>query len=406
MSVLPLYHQEDIGQRLNNTQTLGASASNLIDIDVTNPHLEALEKRPKHLKFMHLNTQSMVSTFDELLLTVKEYPFDAIAMSETWLKNNELLLQHVTIPGYSCEFRNRESIKGGGVGAYIKESVKYKRRTDIENKEPDLEHLWLELAGRNKNSKMLMGIMYRSNRILTLTSWLDKVESLFGYLTASWNGLLVVTGDMNIDLMPGRKKFPFTRQYLNILSSLNLHQHVTKPTRTTKNSSTLIDHIISNSPERITFTDVLPCPLLSDHDAVYPCVNIKVTRFQPRYKYIRDERNLDETAFIEDVKGLPMSAVYGVDDPEEQLEMFNTMLLDCLNSHAPLRRVKITRPPAPWLQGQTIRSLQNRCRTERHAIQGQPSSETAWQAYRDSRNELKKTIKKSKRQFVVTALSS
>ena len=101
-----------------------------------------------------------------------------------------------------------------------------------------------------------------------------------------------------------------------------------------------------------------------------------------------------------------MSAVYGVDDPEEQLEMFNTMLLDCLNSHAPLRRVKITRPPAPWLQDQTIRSLQNRCRTERHAIQGQPSSETAWQAYGHSRNELKKTIKKSKRQFMVTALSS
>ena len=344
----------------------------------------------------------MVLTFDELLLTVKEYPFDVITMSETWLKNNELLLQHVTIPGYSCEFRNRESIKGGGVGAYIKESVKYKHRTDIENKEPDLEHLWLELAGRNKNSKMLMGIIYRSNRILTPTSWLDKVESLFGYLTASWNGLLVVTGDRNIDLMPGRKNIPFTRQYLNILSSLNLHQHVTKPTRKTKNSSTLIDHIISNSPERITFTHVLPCSLLSDHDAVYAFVNIKVTRFQPWYKYIRDERNPDETAFIEDVKGLPMSAVYGVDDPEEQLEMFNTMLLDCLNSHAPLRRVKITRPPAPWLQDQTIRSLQNRCRTERHAIQGQPSSETAWQAYRDSRNELKKTIKKSKRQFVVT----
>ena len=89
--------------------------------------------------------------------------------------------------------------------------MKYKRRTDIENKEPDLEHLWLELAGRNKNSKMLMGITYRSNRILTPTSWLDKVESLFGYLTASWNGLLVVTGDMNIDLMPGRKNIPFTR---------------------------------------------------------------------------------------------------------------------------------------------------------------------------------------------------
>ena len=179
MSVLPLYHQEDIEQSLNHdTQTLGASANHLLDIDVTDPYLEALEEHPKHLKFMHNNTQSTVSTFDELLLTVRDYPFDVVTMSETWLKTNELLLQHVTIPGYSCEFRNRESIKGGGVGAYIKESVKYKRRTDIEKKEPDLEHLWLELV-RNKNSKMLMGIMYRSNRILTPTSWLCNFVTLF-----------------------------------------------------------------------------------------------------------------------------------------------------------------------------------------------------------------------------------
>ena len=79
MSVLSLYHQEDIEQSLNlDTQTLGASANDLLNIDVTDPHLEALEKRPKHLKVMHLNTQSMVSTFDELLLTVKEYPFDLV----------------------------------------------------------------------------------------------------------------------------------------------------------------------------------------------------------------------------------------------------------------------------------------------------------------------------------------
>ena len=62
---------------------------------------------------MHLNTQSMVSTFDELVLTIQQYPFEVISMSETWLKDNPLLLQHVTVPGYSSEFRNRNSIKGG-----------------------------------------------------------------------------------------------------------------------------------------------------------------------------------------------------------------------------------------------------------------------------------------------------
>ena len=44
---------------------------------------QSLIMRPKHIKVMHLNTQSMVSAFDELLLTIKQYPFDVISMSET-----------------------------------------------------------------------------------------------------------------------------------------------------------------------------------------------------------------------------------------------------------------------------------------------------------------------------------
>lgn len=81
------------------------------DIVTQNLHLDALTEREAQLKVMHINTQSMVSTFDNLLITVKEYPFDIIAMSETWLKDNNLLLQYVTIPGYCHAFRNREKSK-------------------------------------------------------------------------------------------------------------------------------------------------------------------------------------------------------------------------------------------------------------------------------------------------------
>ena len=72
---------------------------------------------------------------------------------------------------------------------------------------------------------------------------------------------------------------------------------VTKPTRVTATSQTLIDHFITNHLNRITHTDVLPCPLVSDHSAPYVCVNARVTRFLPRYKYIRNERNLQPSQF-------------------------------------------------------------------------------------------------------------
>ena len=83
--------------------------------------------------------------------------------------------------------------------------------------------------------------MHRSERMLTSTEWLERFENLLGYLTATWDGLIVVTGDINIDLLRPNK--PITSQYQFILSSLNLHQHEHKTTRTTDKTSTLIDHI-------------------------------------------------------------------------------------------------------------------------------------------------------------------
>ena len=170
-SFLP-FHMHNLS--LSDEESL-ASSDNEVMVDI---HLEALNNRDKQMKIMHINTQSMISTFDGLLMTLRQYPFHVISMSETWLKNNPLLLQHVNIAGYCNAFRNRDKIKGGGVGVYVKETIKFKRRTDIENRYPKIEHLWIELPGRNKNSKMLLGTIYRSQSQMHFSEWLDTLEDL------------------------------------------------------------------------------------------------------------------------------------------------------------------------------------------------------------------------------------
>ena len=50
-----------------------------------------------------------------------------------------------------------------------------------------------------------------------------------------------------------------------------------------------------------------------------------------------------------------MSAIYGVDDPDKKLEMFNIMLFDCMERHIPLKGTKIIRPLTLWLKYQNIR---------------------------------------------------
>ena len=65
------------------------------------------------------------------------------------------------------------------MAAYIKESINFKRRTDIENLESDFEHLWLEFSGKNKNSKFLLGTIYRSEKIMDTGVWLDKLDDYY-----------------------------------------------------------------------------------------------------------------------------------------------------------------------------------------------------------------------------------
>ena len=84
---------------------------------------------------MHLNTQAMKSTFN------MSFTYNEVALlSETWLRDHKELFDYVSIDGYVTKFCHRLVTKGGGVVAYIKEKVDFRRRFDIEKTQPDLKH--------------------------------------------------------------------------------------------------------------------------------------------------------------------------------------------------------------------------------------------------------------------------
>ena len=366
-------------------------------------HLEALTNNNKYLKVMHINTQSMVSTCDDLVFAIERYNFDVVCMSETWLKDNNLLLHHVSIPGYTQLFNNRTKARGGGVGMYVRETIKFKIRTDLINKFPSLEHLWIEIPGHNKHNRLLLGVVYRSESTAPYGDWLDYFESLLSDLIVSWDGMLLVTGDFNIDLwQPSNAK---VKKYIDLLQSMNLDQLVTKATRTTKTSATLIDHMITNMSTQVTHCDVLTNLMISDHDAPYICLNVRTARFMPRFKFIRHEKNFDAVTFFHDFEQLPLSIVYSTDDPDTQVELLTNLICECLERHAPLKRTKISRPPAPWLKHPDVQLLQMECHNLRSRTR-KDKSEKLWAQYREKRNLLKTSIRKSKSEFYQKALSS
>ena len=133
-------------------------------------------------------------------------------------------------------------------------------------------------------------------------------------------------------------------------------------------------------------------------------LNIKKQKFQPRYKFVRDEKSFNLENYLKEFSQLPLSTVYSFDDPDDQVETINKLITDCLSRHAPIKRTKFTRSPAPWMKRLDIVNLQKK-RNELRTTARRMQTESDWELFRNARNELKYKIKSAKRTFYKKALA-
>ena len=131
----------------------------------------------------------------------------------------------------------------------------------------------------------------------------------------SWNATLILTCDFNMDLLNSCKES--TKRYKDILHMFSLQQQKGK---------TLTDHICSNIPSKLIHGDVIYTDVISDHDCPNTIFNIKKERFEPRYKYIRIEKNLNMNNYISDFKKLRTNLVYAFDEPDDQIDVLNNLI--------------------------------------------------------------------------------
>ena len=114
----------------------------------------------KGMKMFHQNVRGLFGNLGHVSELLQSFPgIDILSLSETdieaGLEQDEAIYD---IPGYSFINRPRKSSKGGGVGAYLVDGIRWDRRHDLENDK--IEAIWLEI--RPKHSKtFLVGIMYR-----------------------------------------------------------------------------------------------------------------------------------------------------------------------------------------------------------------------------------------------------
>ena len=92
----------------------------------------------------------------------------------------------------------------------------------------------------------------------------------------------------------------------------------------------------------------VPCSSISDHEAVYAAVNVRVSRCLPQCKFICNMKNFDEAAYQHDFLSLPLSLVCGLESIDDKPPVLNSLITKCIDHNASLRRVKVILSRHPW----------------------------------------------------------
>ncbi len=155
---------------------------------------------------------------------------------------------------------------GGGVITYIHQDIPKHKVVESMSFVDECNHcLATEITINNKTTTLLN--VYRSPNN-TNDSFIDKFETIIEKIKSR---ICYILGDMNYNLI-NHDKHEATRNYYNILTSSSFKPLITKPTRITEHSTTLIDHIWTNDlrntslhKSHILITDI------TDH---FPCITL------------------------------------------------------------------------------------------------------------------------------------
>ena len=191
-------------------------------------------------------------------------------LSETWLKEEEE--KFYELPGYTFISLPRQNKIGGGVAIYISNKLSFKTRADLKTDLTDeCEYIAVEVS-HSKNNSIILISMYRPPNT-DLAKFNLKFNRLLEIISLETHKNIIVAGDFNIDLLK-YEQHQNTEQFLNCLLTNTLLPTITRPTRITEYTSTLLDNIFVSCFEHLKnsfviyddMSDHLPTILYIDFD--------------------------------------------------------------------------------------------------------------------------------------------
>lgn len=230
---------------------------------------EESEHEGTNLTLLHINCRSVLSKLTEIRELVEGLQISIVALSETWLDGS--LQETIQIPGYDFIGKARLGERGGGVGFLVKDTLKfqlYEPKGGYKNHKM-YESLFIRLL--QKNSTPIIGVIYRQPG-LQLHDFNDEFDDLVTGIR-DCSKQIIIMGDFNIDLLK-LNEHKDSNIFYNSLIAHHYMPTITKPTRITSSTRTLIDNIYCSSWSKLQNSYIVISDI-SDHLPIYASFSLE-----------------------------------------------------------------------------------------------------------------------------------
>ena len=205
-----------------------------------------------------------------------------------------------SIPGFIFISKCRQNGEEGGVGIYVAEKLKQKRREDLEGVK--LEGIWIEIFQAKANS-FIVGAVYRPPE--TSKSLPRNFNDIFNNNLVTVNNTnkeAILLGDINANFLDRNS----CKDLKQLIEANGFKQLIRDPARISHTSSTLIDVILVNNEKNIAKSLVMSLRL-SDRDLVACVRKVNHLRFQHRTIRCRNYSKYNPESLKSDFKNFDMS---------------------------------------------------------------------------------------------------
>ena len=282
----------------------------------------------------------MGKNHNELLLTLQRLyetqneEYDVIALSETWIQQEQLHL--FSIPNYRPYVAPRlDGRRSGGVIIYIREklNVEYVRKINFEG--ANVLEVRINFTKAQSPSLMLKSVtlmLVYKDCARSKTKFISNLEQLIE--TSKDTGKMIIMGDININLLDCDDSSDYLNKYM-ANGFLSLHN---QPTR----GKSWLDHVFANIP-----VSMVTCKILDEQITDHALISISLVIGSNHVKEteVITKRKTDDKIFKENIKKVNWKWLDGIDNVNTSVnrdfEQLISTIQDCFDKST---KIKIYKP--------------------------------------------------------------